>query len=79
MLDTVGRAVAASLIALAPSVAALLLLGDRWHGSLVREATLVIASLVVSLGLGWWAMRALRLAELPALETLVGSVLGRRP
>jgi putative peptidoglycan lipid II flippase len=78
MFDTAMRALAASLIALAPSVVALLLLGDRWHGSLLGEGGLVIASLAVALGLGWWAMRVLKLAELPALETLVGSVFGRR-
>jgi putative peptidoglycan lipid II flippase len=78
MLDTAARSVAAAVVALLPSVIALIVLRDRWHGSLVREAALVLGSLVVSVGLGWGAMRALKLAELPALESLVGSVLGRR-
>ena len=78
MLGTALRSVAASVVALLPSVIALVVLRDRWHGSLVREAVLVLGSVLVAIGLGWWTMRALKLAELPALETLVGSVLGRR-
>ena len=78
MLRTVRVSVLASLIALAPSVIALVVLGDAWQGSWVREGALVAVSLVVTAGLGWWTMRALGLAELPALEALAGAVFRRR-
>lgn len=78
MLQTVRVSFLASVIALTPSVVALTLIGEAWHGGWLRESVVVVASLVVSAALGWWAMRALGLEELPALEALGGSVLRRR-
>ena len=78
MLQTVRGAALGSAIGLAPSGIALWLLGERWHGGWAREASLVAASLVTSLALGWWAMRLLKVRELPALEQLVTGVLRRR-
>lgn len=77
MLDSLLRVSAASALALMPSVAALLYLGDRWRGGWIGEAVLVGASLVLAAGAGYVAMRALRVAELPAILALADSVLSR--
>ena len=77
MLRTLLRVVAASALALMPSLVALLLLGETWRGRWWTEVMLVGSSLVVSVGLGALAMKALGVEELPALRALVGSVVGR--
>jgi putative peptidoglycan lipid II flippase len=77
-LGTVLWSLVVSAVALAPSALALAWLGDRWHGSWMAEGALVMGSLGVAIALGWALFGRLRLAELPALEALVRSVLLRR-
>jgi putative peptidoglycan lipid II flippase len=77
LLRTVTRVLAASALALLPSVIALLLLGEGWRGRWWTEAALVGSSFATAVVLGALAMKLLGVEELPALRALVGSVLGR--
>ncbi len=77
MLASAGRTLAAAALALLPSLVALFLLGDGWRGGWVREGVIVGSSLLLSIALGWAAMKLLGVEELPAVAALGGAVLGR--
>jgi putative peptidoglycan lipid II flippase len=77
MLRTVLRVGAAGLIGAVPCAIAVALLGDRARGSLVIEAGVVGAGLLVGAAAMYAAMRALDVEELDALEDLARSLVAR--
>jgi putative peptidoglycan lipid II flippase len=77
MIGTLARVTVASVIALAPSALAIVWLRGRWHGGVAQEAALVAGSLASAIVLGYFAMRALRVAELGALEDAARAIRGR--
>jgi len=72
-----ARALAASVVALLPSAAALLWLGEGWRGGWMREGLFVGSSLLISIAAGWGAMKLFRVEELPAIAELGGAVFAR--
>jgi putative peptidoglycan lipid II flippase len=77
MMGTLARVVAAAALALLPSALALAWLGERWHRGALPEAAVVGGGLVVAGAIGWAALRALRVEELKAFESLAASLLRR--
>ena len=71
------RVAAAAAFALAPCALALHALGERWHRGWLAELGVVAAGGVAALALGWFALRALRVEELGALEALAGGAVRR--
>lgn len=71
MIRTLVRVALAAAVPGALLAAALAAIGARWHGSLALEALVVVAGLGAAAGLGWRAMRWLRVEELAAAESLV--------
>jgi len=71
------RVAAAAAFALVPCALALRALDGRWHAGVLAELGVVAAGLLASLVLGWFALRALRVEELGALESIVASVVRR--
>jgi len=77
MLGTLARVLGASVAALAPIALALAWLGERWHRGAAYEAVTVAAGAVVALAVGFFAMRALRVEELGAVEETARAIRGR--
>ena len=77
MLDTFGRVLLAAALGVVPVLAGLALLGDSWHGRIVVELLVVAGGLLLALGTGYAAMKALRVAELATVEDLVRAGAGR--
>ena len=74
---TALRVAAAAAFALAPCALALRALGGRWHAGWGPELATVAAGALAALAFGWFALRALRVEELAALESLAASVARR--
>ena len=68
MAGTCARVALAAALPAALVAAALAALGERWHGTLLAEAAVAFAGLIAIAGLGWLAMKALRVEELSAAE-----------
>uniref|UniRef100_A0A832I1Q2 Probable lipid II flippase MurJ n=1 Tax=Eiseniibacteriota bacterium TaxID=2212470 RepID=A0A832I1Q2_UNCEI len=77
MAQTAARVAAASLAVGLACAAGLALLGGRARGTWWTEAVVVAGGLLFALPAGWAAMRALRVAELAAAESIVASALAR--
>lgn len=71
VLDTVARVtVSAGVVALAVALA-LAFLHESWRRGFVVEALIVAGALALAVGVGYLAMKLLRVEELAALETLL--------
>ena len=77
MLDTLGRVLTSSAVALAPCAFVLAWLGERWHRGAAYEAATVAAGAVVAVVIGYAGMRVLRVEELGALEETGRAIRGR--
>ncbi|HEY2955990.1 MAG TPA: murein biosynthesis integral membrane protein MurJ [Candidatus Eisenbacteria bacterium] len=77
MLATLGRVLAASLLAVAPCALALAGLAGAWHRGLRTELAVVGAAAALALVLGYGAMRALKVEELSAVEETVRALRSR--
>jgi len=74
MARTLAKVGLSSAIAAAACGGALLWLGGRWHRGFVFEGLTVAGALVLALVVGYGAMKALRVEELGALESLTSSL-----
>ena len=77
MLNTLWRVSAAASLAAVVSALALRGLGDTGHAHPVAQAGMVAALLALALGVGYAAMKVLRVEELATVEQLVRSVTRR--
>ncbi|HET7225649.1 MAG TPA: murein biosynthesis integral membrane protein MurJ [Candidatus Eisenbacteria bacterium] len=70
ILSTLLRVLIASGLIAAACWALLDVLGNRWHHGFAREGLAVGAGFVIAVGVGWVAMRVMRVEELHAVHEL---------